>query len=75
MTLVRKILNLVKSFLKSKFFKSSIYVSLSKVFSSICNLLFMIFAVNILNKAENGIFQYYLGYLPVILAVAEFGLP
>lgn len=35
----------------------------------------MIFAVNILNKAENGIFQYYLGYLPVILAVAEFGLP
>lgn len=35
----------------------------------------MIFAVNILNKSENGVFQYYLGYLPVILAVAEFGLP
>lgn len=35
----------------------------------------MIFAVNILNKSENGVFQYYLGFLPVILAVAEFGLP
>lgn len=35
----------------------------------------MIYAVNILTRNENGHFQYYLGYLPLILAVAEFGLP
>ena len=75
MNLIHKVKSLLGSFLKSGFLKSSLYVSVSKVFSSLCNLLFMIFAVNILNKSENGVFQYYLGFLPVILAVAEFGLP
>jgi len=60
---------------KSGFFKSSIFVAVSKVFSSLCNLIFMIYAVNLLTKSENGHFQYYLGFIPVILAITEFGLP
>ncbi|MBE7410450.1 MAG: oligosaccharide flippase family protein [Leptospiraceae bacterium] len=63
------------SITKSGFFKSSMFVAVSKVFSSLCNLVFMIYAVNLLTKSENGHFQYYLGFVPVILAITEFGLP
>ncbi|WCL48781.1 oligosaccharide flippase family protein [Leptospira sp. GIMC2001] len=56
-------------------FKNSIYVTISKVFSSLTNLIFMVYSVNLLTKPENGQFQYYLGAFPVILAIAEFGLP
>jgi O-antigen/teichoic acid export membrane protein len=35
----------------------------------------MIYAVNLLTRSENGKFQYYMGYLPLVLSVAEFGLP
>ncbi|PJZ69044.1 polysaccharide biosynthesis protein [Leptospira perolatii] len=59
----------------SGFLRSSFSVSLSKVISSGLNLLFTIYAVNILSKNENGLFQYYSEFLPVMLAVAEFGLP
>jgi O-antigen/teichoic acid export membrane protein len=59
----------------SGFLKSSILVSFSKVVSSLANLIFMIYSVNILSKSENGYFQYYLGFLPVILAIAELGIP
>jgi O-antigen/teichoic acid export membrane protein len=35
----------------------------------------MVYAVNIISKTENGYLQYYLGFLPVLLAVAELGIP
>lgn len=35
----------------------------------------MVYAVNIISKTENGYLQYYLGFLPIILAVAELGIP
>ncbi|PJE03880.1 MAG: polysaccharide biosynthesis protein [Leptospira sp.] len=60
---------------RANVFKNSIYVTISKVISSLMNLVFMVYAVNLLSKAENGQFQYYLGFFPVILALAEFGLP
>ncbi len=59
----------------SGFLKSSLIVSVSKVISSLSNLVFMVYAVNIISKTENGYLQYYLGFLPVILAVAELGIP
>ncbi len=55
--------------------KNSFFVSISKAFSSIMNLAFMIYSVNLLSKTENGKFQFYLSLLPVVLAIAEFGLP
>ena len=64
-----------KLLLFSDFFKSSLLVSSAKLISSISNLVFMIYSVNILARNENGYFQYYLGYLPIVLAIAEFGLP
>lgn len=60
---------------RKEMFKSSLLVSFSKAFASLSNLLFMIYAVNILSRAENGHLQFYLGYVPLLLAVAEFGLP
>ncbi|MCE9499890.1 MAG: polysaccharide biosynthesis protein, partial [Leptospira sp.] len=62
-----------KTFYHSRFFRTSSLIGVSKIFSSLCNLIFMVYAVNILSKSENGQLQYYLGFLPVILAVAEFG--
>lgn len=62
-------------FKKAGVFLNSIYVTVSKVFSSLTNLVFMIYAVNLMTKAENGQFQFYLGFFPVLLALAEFGLP
>jgi hypothetical protein len=59
----------------SGFLKSSLIVSVSKVISSLSNLVFMVYAVNIISKTENVYLQYYLGFLPVILAVAELGIP
>ncbi|MDX1958627.1 MAG: oligosaccharide flippase family protein [Leptospiraceae bacterium] len=70
--LIEKITNLLP---KKKSIGNSVLVSLSKVFSSVFNLLFMIKAVNLLTRSENGYLQYYLGFLPLILALAEFGLP
>ncbi len=35
----------------------------------------MVYAVNLISKTENGYLQYYLGFLPVLLAVAELGIP
>lgn len=55
--------------------KNSFFVSVSKAFSSIMNLAFMIYSVNLISKTENGKFQFYLSLLPVVLAIAEFGLP
>ncbi|MCP5501174.1 MAG: oligosaccharide flippase family protein [Leptospiraceae bacterium] len=75
MKLPASILELIKKLISSGLLRSSVYISLSKVFSSACNLIFMIYAVNILSKPENGQFQYYLGFLPVFLSIAEFGLP
>jgi len=57
------------------YLKTSALVSFSKVLSSGLNLLFMIYSVNLLSRTENGSFQYYLSYLPILLAIAEFGLP
>jgi O-antigen/teichoic acid export membrane protein len=71
----QKIVILIQNFIRSSLFKSSLYVSLSKVIASVFNLVFMIYSVNILSKTDNGQFQYYLGFLPLILALAEFGLP
>lgn len=65
----------IKSLFLSEFFKSSLIVGFSKLVSSFSNLIFMIYSVNLLARNENGYLQYYLGYLPVILAIAEFGLP
>ncbi len=73
---VTKFLLLLKGeLLREGVLKNSLFVSISKVFSSITNLAFMIYAVNLLTRAENGRLQVYLGFLPVILAIAEFGLP
>lgn len=73
---VTKFLLLLKGeLLREGVLKASIFVSISKVFSSITNLAFMIYAVNLLTRTENGRLQFYLGFLPVILAIAEFGLP
>lgn len=58
-----------------KFLKNSFFVSFSKVFSSLTNLIFMVYSVNLMTKSENGMFQYYLGFFPILLALAEFGLP
>lgn len=76
---MQKIKNRIKDF-RSEFqrkgvFKNSAYVTASKVFSSLTNLVFMVYAVNLMTKAENGQFQYYLGFFPILLALAEFGLP
>lgn len=70
--MIKKLWQKIKT---SGFIKSSLLVSISKVISSLSNLVFMIYAVNILSKNENGYFQYYLGFLPVILAIAELGIP
>ena len=67
--------NLFQKLVASKFLRSSLLVSSSKVISSLSNLIFMVYAVNIISKTENGYLQYYLGLLPVILAVAELGIP
>lgn len=64
----------VLDLLKSKILKSSFFVVVSKVLASLFNLIFMIYSVNILSKSENGVFQYYLGFMPVVLSIAEFGL-
>jgi len=55
--------------------KNSVIISFSKLVSSLLNLGFMIYAVNLLSRGENGKLQYYLGFLPAFLAIAEFGLP
>ncbi|TGL54788.1 polysaccharide biosynthesis protein [Leptospira wolffii] len=59
----------------SGFIRSFFSVGFSKVIASLLNFVFMVYSVRILSKNENGIFQYYSGYLPVLLAIAEFGLP
>ncbi|EMY76448.1 polysaccharide biosynthesis protein [Leptospira weilii serovar Ranarum str. ICFT] len=71
----QKISDLWFQFRRSGMFKSSLFVSISKAISSLLNLVFMVYSVNILTKSENGLFQYYAGFLPVLLAIAEFGLP
>jgi O-antigen/teichoic acid export membrane protein len=73
--IVSKFRELKKELTRANVFKNSIYVTVSKVISSLMNLIFMVYAVNLLSKTENGQFQYYLGFFPVILALAEFGLP
>lgn len=65
----------LKKFSGSGFLKSSLLVSISKVISSISNLVFMVIAVNLLSKTENGYLQYYMGFLPIVLAIAELGIP
>lgn len=70
-----KISDFKSEFARVGVFKNSIYVTFSKVVSSLTNLVFMVYAVNLMTKSENGLFQYYLGFFPVILALAEFGLP
>jgi O-antigen/teichoic acid export membrane protein len=70
-----KAIGLFREVFRAGLFKSSVYVTVSKVFSSLTNLVFMVYAVNLMTKAENGQFQYYLGFFPVLLALAEFGLP
>jgi O-antigen/teichoic acid export membrane protein len=73
---IKNLFSLLKSELKREgVLKNSFFVSVSKAISSITNLAFMIYAVNLLSKTENGKFQYYLSLLPVVLAIAEFGLP
>ncbi|TGL15419.1 oligosaccharide flippase family protein [Leptospira meyeri] len=73
---LKKIFQLLKvELLKEGVLKNSFFVSSSKALSAITNLVFMIYSVNLLSKAENGKLQYFLGFLPVVLAVAEFGLP
>ncbi|KXZ25985.1 polysaccharide biosynthesis protein [Leptospira santarosai] len=72
---MQKISDLWFQFRRSGMFKSSLFVSVSKAVSSLLNLVFMVYTVNILTKSENGLFQYYAGFLPVLLAIAEFGLP
>ncbi|EQA45314.1 polysaccharide biosynthesis protein [Leptospira broomii serovar Hurstbridge str. 5399] len=59
----------------SGFLRSFFSVGGSKVLASLLNFVFMVYSVRILSKNENGIFQYYSGFLPILLAVAEFGLP
>lgn len=70
-----KIIQLIKKIFSSKLLKSSISVSASKVIASLFNLAFMILAVNLLVRSDNGKFQYYMGFIPLILAIAEFGIP
>lgn len=65
----------LKKFSRSGFLKSSLLVSISKVISSLSNLIFMVVSVNLLSKTENGYLQYYLGFLPIVLAIAELGIP
>ncbi|MDF3818508.1 oligosaccharide flippase family protein [Leptospira sp. 96542] len=72
----KKIFQLIKTELRKEgVLKNSFFVSSSKAISAITNLVFMIYSVNLLSKAENGKLQYFLGFLPVVLAIAEFGLP
>ncbi|TGJ98258.1 polysaccharide biosynthesis protein [Leptospira langatensis] len=59
----------------SGFIRSFFSVGSSKVIASLLNFVFMVYSVRILSKNENGFFQYYSGFLPVLLAIAEFGLP
>lgn len=69
---------LTETFLRlrsSGFIRSFFSVGFSKVVASLLNFVFMVYSVRILSKNENGIFQYYSGFLPILLAVAEFGLP
>ncbi len=70
-----KVLNLIREFKKTEAFKNSFLITSSKIVSSLTNLAFMIYAVNLMTKAENGSFQYYFGFFPILLALAEFGLP
>lgn len=72
---IQKVSDLWLQFRQSGMFKSSLFVSISKAVSSLLNLVFMVYSVNILTKSENGLFQYYAGFIPVLLAIAEFGLP
>lgn len=73
---IKKIFQILKvELMKEGVLKNSFFVSSSKAISAITNLVFMIYSVNLLSKAENGKLQYFLGFLPVVLAVAEFGLP
>ncbi|UOG47849.1 oligosaccharide flippase family protein [Leptospira noguchii] len=72
---IQKVSDLWFQFRRSGMFKSSLFVSVSKAISSLLNLVFMVYSVNILTKSENGLFQYYAGFIPVLLAIAEFGLP
>jgi O-antigen/teichoic acid export membrane protein len=72
----KNLISLLKAELRREgVLKNSFFVSVSKAISSITNLAFMIYAVNLLSKTENGKFQFYLSLLPVVLAIAEFGLP
>lgn len=73
---LKKIIQTLKTEIsKEGVLKNSLFVSSSKAISAITNLVFMIYSVNLLSKAENGKFQYFLGFVPVVLAIAEFGLP
>ncbi|MCW7474540.1 polysaccharide biosynthesis protein [Leptospira levettii] len=73
---IKKIFQLLKvELMKEGVLKNSFFVSSSKAISAVSNLVFMIYSVNLLSKAENGKLQYFLGFLPVVLAIAEFGLP
>lgn len=72
---LQKLRDKTSKLISLKLLRASIFVSISRVISSLTNLIFMIYAVNLLSKTENGAFQYYLGFAPIILAVAEFGLP
>jgi len=73
---IRNLFSLLKAELRREgVLKNSFFVSVSKAFSSIMNLVFMIYSVNLLSKTENGKFQFYLSLLPIVLAIAEFGLP
>jgi O-antigen/teichoic acid export membrane protein len=73
---IRDLFSLLKAELRREgVLKNSFFVSVSKAFSSVTNLAFMIYSVNLLSKSENGKFQFYLSLLPVVLAIAEFGLP
>ncbi|TGK13079.1 polysaccharide biosynthesis protein [Leptospira fletcheri] len=72
MKVLPEIVNRLRS---SGFLRSFFSVGGSKVLASLLNFVFMVYSVRILSKNENGIFQYYSGFLPVLLTVAEFGLP
>ena len=66
---------LLKELNKRHIIRSSAFVSLTKLLSSLLNLIFMVYSVNLMTRVENGSFQFYMGFIPVILAIAEFGLP
>lgn len=72
---IKSTLLFFKELNKPHIIRSSAIVSLTKLFSSILNLVFMVYSVNLMTKVENGNFQFYMGFLPIILALAEFGLP